>query len=371
MIFAVAILALTLSSVQGFGLSPLTLRRQQGMMTMKQPEEGNFMQKMQKVLKSKVLPAIVASSLLLNMPTEADAARSGGRSGGSSFSRGGGGGFGGGGGGGMRSSTRLSGSVGYGGPTIMPIMPMYSPFGYSPFGFSPFGFMPINFNVLILAGVAYVVYNALKNRVGGSDFTGDGIESGSLGRGATVMKIQVALSADWAEQKNIMNTLARLAEKNAAMGGRNDLATLLSDASLALLRKQGDWNAVAYESELFGGGGRKAEPAFQQLAIKERAKFEEETSKIATIAPSAVGSSPTQVVVSIVVAVRGRSSGYMSGPMRSTADVSRCLQGLATDALTDQGENVMAVEVLWTPSEPGNTISPRELIEDYPELIRL
>ena len=180
MIFAVAILALTLSSVQGFGLSPLTLRRQQGMMTMKQPEEGNFMQKMQKVLKSKVLPAIVASSLLLNMPTEADAARSGGRSGGSSFSRGGGGGFGGGGGGGMRSSTRLSGSVGYGGPTIMPIMPMYSPFGYSPFGFSPFGFMPINFNVLILAGVAYVVYNALKNRVGGSDFTGDGIESGRM-----------------------------------------------------------------------------------------------------------------------------------------------------------------------------------------------
>lgn len=369
MMFVVFILLLSLAStVHGFVGSPVTsFRMIKGIVSMKQIE-GNWMKKMQKA----VLPAMIATSLLLNLPEEADAARSGGRSGGSSFSRGGGGGGGGfRGGGGGRSSTRLGGSVGYGGPTIMPIMPMYSPFGYSPFGFSPFGFMPINFNVLILAGVAYVVYNALKNRVGGADFTGDGIESGSLGSGATVMKIQVALSADWAEQKNIMNTLARLAEKNAAMGGRNELATLLSDASLALLRKQADWNSVAYESELFGGGGKKAEPAFQQLAIKERAKFEEETSKIATIAPSAVGSSPTQVVVSIVVAVRGRSSAYMSGPMRTTTDVSRCLQGLATDALTDQGENVMAVEVLWTPSEPGNTISPRELIDDYPELIRL
>ena len=253
----------------------------------------------------------------------------------------------------------------------MPIMPMYSPFGFSPFGFSPFGFMPINLNVLILGGIAYAVYTALQNRAGGSDFTGDGIESGSLGSGATVMKIQVALSADWAERNNIMNTLARLAEKNSAMGGRNDLAQLLSEASLALLRKQGDWNSVAYEGELFGGGGRKAEPAFQQLAVKERAKFEEETSSIASIAPSAVGSTPTQVVVSIVVALRGKGSGYMSSPVRTTADVSRCLQGLASDALTDGGENIMAVEVLWTPSEPGNSISPRELIEDYPELIRL
>lgn len=341
-----------------------------GVLSMQQ-QQNKFAPKFFEALKSKVLPVVVGASLFLNAPDVTNAASSGGRSGGSSFrsssrSYGGGGG----GGGGYRSSTRLSGSS-YGISPIMPIMPMYSPFGFSPFGFSPFGFMPINLNVIILGGLAYAVYTALQNRAGGSDFTGDGVDSGSLGSGATVMKIQVALSADWAERNNIMNTLARLAESNSAMGGRNDLAKLLSEASLALLRKQGDWNSVAYEGELYGGGGRKAEPAFQQLAIKERAKFEEETSSVATIAPSAVGSTPTQVVVSIVVALRGKGSGYMSSPVRTTADVSRCLQGLASDALTDGGENVMAVEVLWTPSEPGNSISPRELVEDYPELIRL
>jgi hypothetical protein len=31
----------------------------------------------------------------------------------------------------------------------------------------------------------------------------------------------------------------------------------------------------------------------------------------------------------------------------------------------------MGVEVQWTPSIPGTDISDRELIDDYPELIRL
>ena len=168
-----------------------------------------------------------------------------------------------------------------------------------------------------------------------------------------------------------MNTLSMLAEKNGALSGREDIAKLLSEASLALLRKQSDWNSAAYEGELFRGSGQSAEPAFQKLAIKERAKFEEETSSMATVRPSSIGSTPTQVVVSIVVALRGKSSGYMQQNLRSVSDVSACLQGLAADALTDGGDNIMAVEVLWTPSEVGNTISSRELIEDYPELIRL
>ena len=248
---------------------------------------------------------------------------------------------------------------------MMPMMPMYSPFG---FGFTPF--IPINFNLLLLGGAAYVIYSVLSNRAGGSDFS-NSEDAGALGSGATVMKVQIALESDWAERSNIMNTLSMLAAKNSALSGREDIAKLLSEASLALLRKQGDWNSAAYEGELFRQGGQAAEPAFQKLAVKERAKFEEETSSVATIRPSKIGSTPTQVVVSIVVALRGKSSGYMPNNLRSVSDVATCLQGLAADAMTDDGNNIMAVEVLWTPSEVGNTISTRELIEDYPELIRL
>jgi uncharacterized membrane protein len=56
---------------------------------------------------------------------------------------------------------------------------------------------------------------------------------------------------------------------------------------------------------------------------------------------------------------------------RSVTEIRNCLQSLAADALTDEGDNVMAVEVLWTPTDPSQTLSDRDLISDYPELIKL
>ena len=153
------------------------------------------------------------------------------------------------------------------------IMPMYG--GY---GLSPFSFIPINFNLLVLGAVAYTIYSVLQNRMGSSDFSGfnDG-DSGSLGGGVSVIKIQLGLDADWNERGNIMETLDILAQKNAAMSGRNDISRLLSDSALSLLRKQNDWNSAAYESSYFNQVvASKGQPLFQQLAIKERSKFEEE-----------------------------------------------------------------------------------------------
>ena len=190
-------------------------------------------------------------------PFDAEAATSGGRSGGSSFrapsssrvpssprssssSRG---------------STRLYSSPSFGGPIITPIMPMpmYSPFGYGyggGFGFNPFGFVPINLNVLIIGGIAYAVYIALQNRAGGSDFSGSDEDVGSLGKGATVVKLQVSLDSSW-DSGNIQDTLSLLAAKNSALQSRSDIANLLSEASIALLRRQNDWNAAAFEGITF------------------------------------------------------------------------------------------------------------------------
>jgi len=359
---------LALLSVTGHAWTTTPLRSRRGMMMKSDQADqlGKIFGQAKKGIAAAALAAAVLVGPLGGVVEDANAARSGGRSGGSSFR--------------MpassaRSSTALRSSSrgGYGGGmTIMPMMPMYSPFGYGGFGISPFGFMPINLNVIILAGVAYVVYQALTNRAGGSDFSNDG-SSGSLGSGATVVKLQLSLSSDWNQPGNIMETLTRLAEKNSAMTGRTDLARLLSDSALALLRRQNDWNSAAYEGEQFSFGPQKAESYFQRLAVKERAKFEEEnsSSSFAVIKSTNTGvSKPTQVVVSLVVAIRGSSSSYVRN-VQSIGDAKKCLQGLAADALTDEGENIMAVEVLWTPSEPGNVISEREIIEDYPELIRL
>lgn len=47
------------------------------------------------------------------------------------------------------------------------------------------------------------------------------------------------------------------------------------------------------------------------------------------------------------------------------------LQTLASGALSDGGENVLAAEVLWTPEEPWEVLSREDVIEDFPELMDL
>jgi len=318
------------------------------------------------------LPAVLGAFYAFSSPDPSHALQSGGRSGGSSFRSSGG----------SRSysappsrSYSSGSSRTYTPRPIINIMPSYSPFGYSPFGFSPFGgFMPINLNVIILAGLAYAAYTILSNRIGGSDFSDD--YGNGVVRGASVMKLTVSLDADWNQNRNIMSQLSNLASKYSAMTDKSDLAKLLSETSLALLRTRSDWTAASFSGENYRESNfQKAESSFQQLAIKERSKFEEETSGDSgnmLFRPTSVasGPKPTQAVVSIVVALRGKSE-IADLKLRGISDVSRCLEQLAADALTDDGENVMALEVLWSPSSPELTLSERDLILDYPELMRL
>lgn len=330
-----------------------------------------------KKVSARLMPAFLGAALVLGqMPEVSNAVPSGGRSGGSSFGRSGGS---------MRSSTRLGGGYGGGyssgyrsGPsvTIAPIggfgySPFYSPFG---FGYSPFSFVPVNGNLLLLGGLAYIAYSFLSNRVGGSDFSTDE-DAGSLGTGATVLKLQVALDSDWNDSNNIMNTLSQLAARKGNVSGRSEISSLLSEASIALLRKRESWSAAACEGERFRGGSQgKAEPFFQRIAVSERTKFDSESS-YASGGPALIKSTesnksgPTQAVVSLVVAIRGQSDALKR--VSSSSDLSAVLQTLASEALTDEGENIMAVEVLWTPSDAGSTLSKRDLIVDYPELIQL
>lgn len=317
---------------------------------------------------TKSISALLCGAALLANPSESLAARSGGRSGGSSFRSA------------PRSapsSTRLN-SGGYSGgtrssyrPSPIVIMPSYSPFGFSPFGgfgmgFSPFSFFPSP-SVLFLGLAAYAAYTLLTNRAGGSDFSNDG-DGGSLGSGASVMKLQISMSSDWAKNGNIMQTLSDLSQRGSVTG-RNQISSLLSDASLSILRKNEDWTSACFDSEAFNSGGG-VEPTFQRLAVSERAKFETEISGSSVRSSSIVEGSPTEVVVSIIVAIRGKSDALKKSA-QSVSGVKQILQTFASEALTDEGDNIMGVEILWTPSEPGETLSERDIVSDYPELMRI
>ena len=130
---------------------------------------------------------------------------------------------------------------------------------------------------------------------------------------------------------------------------------------------------MAYEGQQFNFFNKqKAESSYQQLVVKERTNFRDETDPAATIRGmvNSVKRVPTQAVVSIVVALRGRSTAFTKS-VRTLPELRTCLQQLAADAMIDEGENVMAVEVMWTPSIPGTVISETDMIEDYPGLVRL
>jgi uncharacterized membrane protein len=257
-------------------------------------------------------------------------------------------------------------------------MPMYSPFGFSPFmPINPFFFLGGGglSNLLIIGVLAYFFIQFSKNAsaMGGvSDF--DGSSGGStLGSGVSVIKIQLALDSDWSDRDNIMETLASLSSRYENMSERSEFSKLLSQTSMALLRRQPDWNSVSYQGEYFNNFQlNNAEPLYQKIAVNERSKFMKEKSGSSVDRSSSSSSSkPTQMVVSLIVAIQGKSSAYMQKSINNLNDVRQILSSLAADAVTDDGDNVMAVEVLWTPCDSGNILTSRDIISDYPELMKL
>lgn len=373
MTLVLVLVSLLIFNVEAFMLQRNSLRMKNNVLEMKM--ENPLEQAIKGfTAKSKLLPAIIGGAILMLpiAPQPAEALQ-GGRSGGSSFRSSPSRSYGGG-----RSSTRSYSSRGggYGGSVSVMPMPMYGGYGYggfgmSPFGFSPFGFMPINPSVLLLGAAAYVAFNVLTSRVGGADFGNSG-ESGSLGDGATLLKIQVMMDADW-QSGNIMDTMSSIASRSGMMSGRADLSKLLSESSIALLRRQSDWNSAAVSTEKYNRfNSENIEADFQRMAIVERTKFDEEvTSNTAgynSLQPDSTGST-TACVVSLVVAVRGQSEAAMR--IRNSSDLRNVLQILASEALTDDGDNVMGMEMLWTPSEQGTVITDKEIISNYPEMIML
>lgn len=332
-------------------------------------------------LKSAVLALVLVPCLLLLLPADALAARSGGRMGGGSFrapptarpmqqSRG------------SAAPSQFGSTSAFGGtssPTIVRpvIVSPFGGFGYSPFGvfspFSPFGFGPRPImmgpsitDVVILGGVAFAGYKAWEAFSGGGD---------GLGGGGTVYvsKLQVALSCEDRGPGSILGTMSRLAETSDTDSQRG-ICNLVSDTALALLRREADWNSAALATTK-AGGLDDGEAKFGKFSLEERSKIERETvNKVrgqdkseARGAEGAVDDigKPTVAVVTLVLATQGRELA----PVKDVASLRSCLSTLGSDALDN--DSLLAAEVMWTPEEPWETVTPDEVVLDYPTLIPL
>lgn len=302
-------------------------------------------------------------TLALSHADGALAARSGGRIGGGSF--GGGGGF------------RAPSSRTYTPRTYAPGGGGYYP-GGGGFGFPfliPFwgiggGFGGI-FSILIFLAIANFLMQTFRRVT-----NGEGEEVGySSNPAVSVTRLQVGLLAQARGLQDELNKIAESADTNSPEGR----AEVLQEASLALLRHPEYW--------VYGGGGTQqvklnaAEGQFNRLSLAERSKFSEETlSNVNNQLKSALNKealpaadqidNPTQLISEgpgeyLIVTLLAATLGKFEIPqINSSDDLRQALRRIGGIP----GDQLLAIEVLWTPQAEGDTLTSDDILAEYTDL---
>ena len=297
--------------------------------------------------------ALLLVFALVFAPTfDAAAARSGGRIGGGSFRapsrsfsapRGG--------------TTRPGGGVGFGGGMGFPFIIPFFGFG------GGFGGL---FGILIMIAIANIVINAVRGNGGGMGGSMRENEDPQVG----ITQIQVGLLANARSLKQELDELAQSADTGTA----NGRSLVLQEATLALLRHPEYWVYGSSQSDT--ARLSIAEAAFNQLALTERSKFSDETlsnfnnqlrqadrkpalgGDDAELVPDAAGE---YILVTIIAAALGKLN---LPTVNDSSDLKTALQSLGGIG----GDRLLAIEVLWTPQQEGDTLTSNDIISEYPDL---
>lgn len=178
-------------------------------------------------------------------------------------------------------------------------------------------------------------------------------------------KVQVGLLGS---ARGLQKDLERIAKRSDTSSSEG-LAYVLQETVLALMRapEYCIYGAAKVDSvrDLDAGEDR-----FNQLSMAERSKFEEET--LVNVAGRTKrgsgagrwGAEPGQnelIVVTILVAAE---AGMKLPPINSREELRTALGRLG--AL--RSDQVLAVEVLWTPQDDGDYFTRDDLMVDYPKL---
>lgn len=309
-------------------------------------------------VKSLIKPAMALGLALVLVFSHADgawAARSGGRMGGGSF---------------RAPAPRMAPAPS---TRTAPMGGGYYPgggFGF-PFLFPLFGFgggFGGLFSLLLIFAVANFIISSFR-RVGEGD---DSVAvAASSNPPVTVAKLQVGLLGQARSLQDDLNRIAAGADTGSTAG----LAKLLQETSLSLLRHPDYWVYAASEhkqTRLLS-----AEQEFNRYTLATRSQFTEETlsnvnSQITQTAPKATlpgqtddwGTPGEYILATLVVAAQGKLD---LPTIRSTEDLRRALGQVGAIG----SDELLAVEVLWTPQQSGETLTADEMIAEYPHLILL
>ncbi|XWS58307.1 hypothetical protein CRYUN_Cryun08bG0023000 [Craigia yunnanensis] len=302
-------------------------------------------------LKKPAIAAVLLGLLLMYDPNNAALAASGGRMGGRSFSS-------------SSSSSRSYSVPRNGGSSYSSYsVPYYAP---APFGGGGGFYMGPAVGVGVGAGSSFfLILIGFAAFVLVSGFLSDRSESSVLtaSERTSVLKLQVGLLGMGRSLQRDLNRIAEGADTSTSEG----LSFVLTETTLALLRHP-DYCISGYSSVDVKRSIDDGEKRFNQLSIEERGKFDEETlvnvnniKRQSTTSQKASGFSNEYIVITILVAAEGV---HKLSPINGSGDLKEALQKLASIPTS----KILAVEVLWTPQNENDTLSERELLEDYPLL---
>jgi uncharacterized membrane protein len=241
---------------------------------------------------------------------------------------------------------------GYGFPFIVPF-----------FGFGG-GFGGL-FTILIFIAIANFLVKSVRNFSGTEE--GVGVSNPQV----SVAKVQVGLLASARYLQKELNDLAFQVDTSTARGR----ADLLQESTLALLRHPEYWvygNAEAQQAAL-----NSAESRFNQWTLAERSKFDAETlsnvnNLLKQASPTALPSSGGElaenldaesgyILATLIVGTQGKLS---LPQINDSQDLRQALQQLGSIG----SENLLAIEVLWTPQAEGDVLSTDDILAAYPNL---
>jgi uncharacterized membrane protein len=245
------------------------------------------------------------------------------------------------------------GGGGFGFPFLIPL-----------FGFGG-GFGGL-FTILLFMSVAGFLVRSFRSATG-EDSLGYGVSSPSV----SVAKLQVGLLASARSLQEDLNRIATTADTGSTEG----LSLVLQETTLSLLRHPEYWIYAGAESQQ--ARLEAAESQFNRLALAERSKFSEETlsnvnnqlRQAATRGELPGAGSLAQlpenpgeyIVVTLLVATQGK---LQLPAINSSQDLRRALGQMGAVP----SEQLLALEVLWTPQAEGDTLSAEDVLTEYPDL---
>lgn len=307
-----------------------------------------------------------SNQVTLNIGQQAQAKRSGGRSGGGSF---------------RSSSSRSSSSrrssrssdSDYSGGSYSSRSNVYVVSGGNPVYYnSP---MPVIVLLIILGIIAFALGAAIRSSINSSKSANHAINSGNnvIGKSeidnniVTVSKIQVGLLAT----ARAIQTQLSESSLNTNTETPEGLVQLLQEAALALLRTEENWTHVSASSKTVRSR-EEAQAIFTQLSIEERSKFSAETlmnvnGKVRRSQDNSKQDNEPGSYIVVTLLIGTENDRPLFGDVYSAEALKQALERIAATP----PEYLTVFELLWTPQSETESLTEDELLTEYTKLMQI